>query len=328
MIVAVEFLITGATGLLGNNILRQLVEGGRSVRALVRATNPVPALAGLDVEVYRGDITHRESVEHAVRGVRCVIHAAGDLHIGWRHLERQWQVNVHGTTLVAQAARREGARLVHVSTVDTLPPSRHGRPVDEEAADAGKVNCTYVQTKREAEQVVYQQQQMGLDAVIVNPGFMLGPWDWKPSSGRLLLAVARQWIPAAPTGGVSGCDVREVARAIVAAADRGQPGRRYILAGENLSYFEAWKLFARITGRPGPICRTGPLVRLVAGRCGDLWGWITGSEPDVNSAMVAMSCLMHYYDSGRAERELGYRTANFADAAQAAWTWFRQQGYA
>ena len=87
---------------------------------------------------------------------------------------------------------------------------------------------------------------------------MLGPWDWKPSSGRMLLSVARHWKPMAPTGGMSGCDVREVARGTLAAADRGQTGRRYILAGENLSYLAAWKLFARVAGRPGPLLPAGP----------------------------------------------------------------------
>jgi dihydroflavonol-4-reductase len=266
-------------------------------------------------------------VQRAARGVRYVVHAAGDLHIGWQNLTRQRLVNVQGTAHVAEAAAEAGARLVHVSTVDTLPASCRGEPVDEDTIGGTKVECTYVVTKREAERVVQGLHTDGLDAVIVHPGFMLGPWDWKPSSGRMLLAVARRWKPAAPTGGMSGCDVREVARGVLAAAEHGRAGRHYILAGENLSYFQAWRLFARVTGRPGPLFPAGPLVRIVAGRGGDLWGRITGREPEVNSAMVHMSRLLHYYDSGRAERELGYRIPPFRAAVEAAWAWFREHGY-
>jgi dihydroflavonol-4-reductase len=324
---ASEYLVTGATGLLGNNIVRQLHEQGHRVRVLVRAAPPIASLADLDVEIVTGDVTDANAVQRAARGVRYVIHAAGDLHIGQLHLERQRRVNVHGTANVAQAARLFGARLVHVSSVDALPASHDGTPVNEETRGQPKDHNTYVQTKREADEAVDQEQQQGLDAVIVHPGFMLGPWDWKPSSGRMLLSVARHWKPAAPTGGMSGCDVREVARATLTAATRAPAGRHYILAGENLSYLAAWKLFARVAGRPGPLIPAGPLVRIVAGRSGDLWGRLTGNEPDVNSAMIRMSRLQHYYSSQRAVDELDYRIAPFEDAVRTAWRWFRERGY-
>jgi dihydroflavonol-4-reductase len=325
---ASEYLVTGATGLLGNNVVRQLVQQGHHVRVLVRASPPIASLAGLDVELVAGDVTDCEAVQRAVQGTRYVIHAAGDLHIGRLHLERQRRVNVQGTAHVAQSARSAGARLVHVSTVDVLPASRDGAPVNEQTTGDPKDDNTYIRTKREAEQVVDDQQRRGLDAVIVHPGFMLGPWDWKPSSGRMLLSVARHWKPAAPTGGMSGCDVREVARATLTAAKTAPAGRHYILAGENLSYLAAWKLFARVAGRPGPLIPAGPLVRVVAGRAGDFWGRISGNEPDVNSAMIRMSRLRHYYDSQRAIDELGYRTPPFEGAVRAAWSWFREHGYA
>ncbi len=190
--------------------------------ALVRQPEPGPALADLDVEICHGDVTDPASVLRAMDGVGYVIHAAGDLHIGWRNLERQRRINVQGTAHVAQAVRTQGARLVHVSTVDTLPASTDGSPVNEESRGEAKIGITYVVTKREAEEVVQAERQQGLDAVIVNPGFMLGPWDWKPSSGRMLLSVARHWKPMAPTGGMSGCDVREVAQGTVSAANEAK----------------------------------------------------------------------------------------------------------
>lgn len=319
----VDYLVTGATGLLGNNLVRQIVERGQTARVLIRSQTVPPALRDLPVEVSQGDVRDRRSVEAAARGARYILHAAADTHIGWRHWDRQREVNVTGSRHVAQAARAAGARMVHISSVDALPASSDGTPVHEETPDRCKVACTYVVTKREAEQAVQDEIAQGLDGLIVNPGFMLGPWDWKPSSGRMLLALAKGWTPAAPGGGMSGCDVRDVASGILAAAEKGQTARRYILAGENISYLDAWRLFARTAGRPGPKVRWGPLVRIISGRVGDLWGRITGQETDVNSAMLQMSQMLHYYSSDRARRELGYQTRPFTETVQDAWAWLQ-----
>lgn len=320
----VDYLVTGATGLVGNNLVRQIVTRGQSVRVLIRTPTIPPALSDLTVEIARGDVRDQPSVNAALRGVRCVLHAAADTHIGWHHWDRQRAVNVDGTRHVAQAARAAGARMVHVSSVDALPASTDGSPVDEETADHCKVACTYVVTKREAEQAVREEIEQGLEGLIVNPGFMLGPWDWKPSSGRMLLALAKGWTPAAPGGGMSGCDVRDVAHGILNAAERGQTGRRYILAGENISYLDAWRLFAQTAGRSGPKFRWGPLVRILSGRIGDLWGTLSGNETDVNSAMLQMSQMLHYYSSDRARRELDYQTRPFAETVRDAWNWLQE----
>ena len=167
--------------------------------------------------------------------------------------------------------------------------------------------CPYVVTKREAEQAVLAEVAQGLDATIVNPAYMIGPWDWKPSSGRMLLEVARNRGLVAPLGTNNFCDVRDVAQGILAAADRGAAGRRYILGGERLTYFQAWRIFAKVTRAIPPLLPAGPLVRRAAGRCGDLWTRLTGREPDVNSAATAMAAQSRNFVSTRAERELDYQ---------------------
>jgi dihydroflavonol-4-reductase len=167
-----------------------------------------------------------------------------------------------------------------------------------------------------------------LQATIVNPGFMLGPWDWKPSSGRMLLHVARHWAIAAPLGGNNYCDVRDVAAGIYAAAERGGIGRRYILGGESFNYLEAWRIFAEVTGARRPLFPLGPLIRRLAGWSGDLVTRLTGREPDVNSAATAAAALPRNFSSARAEAELGYHPRPLREAATAAWLWFREHGYA
>jgi dihydroflavonol-4-reductase len=282
----------------------------------------------LEVEVVTGDVSDAESVRRAMAGISSVVHSAAQVHIGWTGLESQRAINVEGTRNVATAARAAGARVVHVSSVDALGVGSPDLPADEDSPREGKVPCSYVITKRESEQVFLDEVERGLDGVVVNPGLMFGPWDWKPSSGRMLLEVARRFTPFAPKGGCTMCDVRDVAAGILAALDRGVAGRRYILGGQNLTYFELWKRIARVSGGSAPICRAGPLLRIIGGRGGDLIGKITGREPDVNSAAVGMSNLFHYYSIARAERELGYVVRPLEESIADAWSWFQAEGYA
>jgi dihydroflavonol-4-reductase len=320
-------LVTGATGLVGNNVVRVLLDKGASVRVLLRASATRRPLEGLNVEIVHGDVSDPPSVAAAVRGVQGVVHAAAHVHIGWKGLTTARAVNVEGTRNVARAALDAGARLVHVSTLDALGMANAKTVGNEDTAPTRGVLCPYVVTKREAEQVVLDYVSQGLHASLVNPGFVIGPYDWKPSSGRMLLQVARGWGLFAPTGANSYCDARDVAAGIATALAHGRPGRRYILGGELLSYFQAWRVFARVTGGTPPLFPAGPLMRIGAGRFGDLVGALTGREPDVNSASTAIAAQVRNFSSARAEAELGYRRRPLDEAAQAAWDWFRENGY-
>ena len=320
-------LVTGGTGLVGNNLVRRLLSDGCAVRVLVRGSADLRPLESLDVEIVNGDVRDPAAVARACQGVQAVLHAAALIHIGWTKLELARDINVQGTRHVADAARRAGARLVHISSVDALGLGAADRPADEDTPCDG-TPCTYVVTKRQSDQVVRQYVNDGLDAVIVHPCFMLGPWDWKPSSGQMLLAVAKQFTPVAPTGGCNVCDIRDVADGIIAAWHTGQRGRGYILGGHNMRYLDLWRLFAEVTGGGKPLFRAGPLMRIIGGRFGDLRARLTGREPELNSAAVAMSCQYHYYTSARAAAELGYRCRPARETVQDAWQWLQQYGYA
>lgn len=319
-------LVTGATGLLGNNVVRLLVERGQRARVLIRAGTDLEPVAGLDVEVVRGDVCEPAAVEAACAGVQRVVHCAGRVHIGWRDLDEQRAINVEGTRNVAEAARRAKTRMVHVSSIDALGVRSDGGPVDEQTAADTVVPCTYVVTKREGECAVLQSIAQGLDAVIVNPGLMFGPWDWKPSSGRMLLEVAKGRARLAPPGANSYCDARDVAAGILAALDQGRTGQRYILAGENLEYLGVLNSLAEITGaRPPWRTAIRPTMRMI-GRFGDLHARLTRRESQVNSAATTMAMLPKNYSSALAERELGYHSRGLRESASDAWTWLKQSG--
>lgn len=320
-------LVTGATGLVGNNVVRLALARGMDVRVLSRPTSDPRPCEGLAVERMEGDICDADSVWRAVQGVSLVVHAAAHVHIGWSGANVHRTVNVEGTRNVAEAAEVAGVRMVHVSSVDALGLQPTQGPADEQTPPDDGCRVPYVVSKRAAEREVLHGVHRGLSAVLVEPAFMLGPWDWKPSSGRMLLAVGQGQALLAPRGGNDFCDVRDVADGILAAAERGTPGRRYILGGEHLSYYDAWRMFARVTGARAPWFRARPSWIKVAGWLGDAWGKITGHEPDVNSAATSMSALPHHFSSARATAELGYKPRPAEESARAAWEWFQEHGY-
>lgn len=320
-------LVTGATGLLGNNIARQLLDRGDRVRVLARKTSDSRPLVGLEVEKLEGDVCEPASLPPALAGVEAVIHSAAFVHIGWGHAQLARTVNVEGTRNVAAAARAAGVRMVHVSSVDALGIGTLEQPGHEEMGTEGAIPMPYVLTKRESEQVVLAEVEQGLDATIVEPAFMLGPYDWKPSSGKLLIEMATRWVPFYPTGGNNFADARDVAAGTIAALDRGQRGRRYILGGENHTYQDAFRLFAGLNGGSGPPLALGPFNRWLVGAGTSLWTWISGSEPALNSAVLLAGTKPHYFASQRAIDELGYTFRPLAETAKAAWEWFKQEGY-
>lgn len=320
-------IVTGATGLLGNSLVRRALGCGLEVTALLRDGSATRPLEGLALRTIRADMAV-DALEPLLAGADCVIHAAARVAIGRRDLEAFRVDNVVPTARLAAACRREGVRLVLVSTVDTLAWGSRDAPGDETRSQGGEPWSAYAISKREAEDAVLAEAARGLDAVIVHPGFLLGPWDWKPSSGQLILAVARAPLALAPSGGNDFCHAEDVADGVLAAARQGPRGSRYVLGGEAMSYAEAFRLIRRAAGRSARVTPVPGWLLRGAGRVGDLVGAITGREPPLNSASAAIAALPHHFSSARAIRELGYRPRPAERAIRDAWAWFIGHGYA
>jgi len=210
--------------------------------------------------------------------------------------------------------------------VNALGLGRLENPADEESALPGIEPVPYVTTKREAEQIVLDEVGRGLWGVIVNPATMFGPWDWKPSSGKMLIEVTRRSL-FAPVGSGSFCDVRDVATSVIAANDKGRSGRRYILAGHNLAYREAWRQIAALVGKRGVCLPMGPIFRAIVTPLCDAWTLMTGVEGPANSAALALGRQSHCFSSARAQAELGYRIRPLSETLHDAWQWFLEHGY-
>ena len=329
-------LVTGATGLLGNTVCRQLLERGDSVVALVRSEPSLEVFEGLEVELLRTSLVPQEPddpseemLAESVASCDAVIHSAAMIHLGWRRVDESMRVNRDGTKRIATACLKHGKKLVHIGTVNTLAVGSRRTIADERTPlthQGGQVNSAYVLSKRASVQEVQRASGEGLQAVIVHPGFMLGPWDWKPSSGRMMWEVAKAWKPLAPSGGCSVCDSRDVAAGVIAALQAEvEPGREFILAGHNWTYQQLWTAMAKQMGVRGPLRAAGPGIQFLAGLAGDAWTRLSGNEPDFNSAGVRMSAQYHWYDSNRAIDELGYRIRDADESLRDAGEWIQQR---
>lgn len=327
--------ITGASGLLGANLAIELLRQGVAVRCTRRGQSVVDHLAAFPIEWVTADLDDRAGLQAAFTGCDVVFHCAAAISYRRRPTPDITRTNVEGTRNVITAIGKAATagkvpRLVHCSSVVTCAISTDGQPVDETARwnfpDYG-VDEAYSITKRQAEDVVVAEVGRGLDAVIVNPGYMFGPYDARPSSGRMIIQVAGRAAPGAPTGCNSFVDVRDVARGMIAAWQRGRRGERYILAGHNLPYAEMWRRISLLAGTP-PIALSIPRpFSLPVGWAGDLWQVLSGREANINSVTVRYGYLDGYlFTSAKAQAELGYVISPIEPAVRDAIAWFREHG--
>lgn len=309
--------------MMGNNVARMAQKRGFHIASVCRSDRSSRAFEGLDIEVFQTDLADRKSTAKVFENrFDVVIHCAANIHIGWKFLEKGMQVNRDGTQFLLEEAGKHNTKFIHVSTVNTLPVGSKDRIIDEETQGDEQIPCTYVVTKMAAERLADAAAAAGQDVMIVHPGFMLGPWDWKPSSGRMIQSLSG-FVPLAPSGGLTVGDPRDVADAILNAIDRGVSGRHYILCGENMTFLELWRRIRTELGMRGPFTYMRPPGRIIAGTIGDMISKFMKSELDINSAAIGMSSQFQWYNSQRAITELGYNPRAAVESIRDAVQWLR-----
>ena len=328
--------VTGATGLVGGNLARELVARGERVKVLVRKTSNTMAVDDLDgVEKIEGDITDRESIDRAMSGCDRVYHCAADVRMWIVPMDRMRAVNVEGARNVFEAARKNSIRrVVHVSTVDAIgfgTPDGWGymdKPSDEEVPwQNDRYTVPYMITKYEAQQVALQMNGPDLEIVVVNPTFMLGPWDVKPSSGAMILEVAKGIAKIYTPGANNFVHIGDVVDAMITAMERGRPGEKYILGNENLHYGDAFAKVAKVVGVAPPKIAMPKIIALTAGFFGTLYGQLTDTVPNINHLTASLGFVEHCYDPSKARAELGLRSTPVEQAIEDAYRWFIDHGY-
>ncbi len=299
-------LVTGATGLIGVEIVRELLARRHEVRALVRPKSALAGLAGLPAEIVRGDVLDAESVRAALAGREALVHTAGIPRIGGDPRETH-AVNVRGVEVVFEEALRAGiTRAVLTSSVSVMGGTRAPAVADEATAgNAEALGIGYFVSKLHGERAARAAGARGLPVVVVRPAYVLGPGDTHGSSAATLVALARRRIPGWVRGGASFCDVRDVARGHVEALARGRPGETYILGGHNLEMGEFIARACAAAGVPAPPRIPFPIA-FGASALQEAWARLSGRRPATTRDLVRSAALYTWVSSARAERELGY----------------------
>jgi len=323
-------LVTGGTGFIGANLVAGLNERGIPTRVLHRESSSRKALAGLAYESVIGDILDDPAeLVTAMAGCDWVFHVAAVADYWRQGQEWIYRVNVQGTKNVLAAARLAGVRrLVFTSSLAALGVPPDGQLLDEESEfNLPPTRSPYGHSKVLAEQAVRRAAREGLEAVIVNPSVVLGPRDVNLISGSIIVEAAKGLLRVAPAGGVNFVDVADVVAGQIAAAEKGRPGERYILGGENVPYGEAVGTISRIVGRTPPrltIPRWSlPLLAsgVRAARA------LLGNRVPLDENQVRMMGAYIYADSSKARRELDLPHTPFTTTVQRTYNWYNRNGY-
>ena len=328
--------VTGSTGLLGNSLVRTLVERGHRVKALARSRRKAAEqFAGLDVEVVEGDMSNVPAFQEALRGIDVLFHTAAyfrDSYKGGRHWDELYRVNVEGTEALLAAAYEVGVRrMIHTSSGGVLdgPP---GGLIDEtmgrSESDANDYFRSKILTDRSID--VFLERHPDFDATFVLPGFMFGPGDLGPtSSGQLVLDFVRKKVPGIVPGTFSVVDARDVAACSIAAAERGRRGERYLCAGQHKTMAEILATIERASGVKAPSLHL-PMWLLFAIATGyEAYARISGQPVLISLASVRLLARENErsrFNHAKTERELGVHFRPFDETLADEIAWYREHG--
>jgi dihydroflavonol-4-reductase len=320
-----EVFLTGATGFIGGHVLDALLNAGYAVRALVRAPGRMTRRAGLREVV--GDVTRSGELVESMYGCRLLIHCAAAYSFSPAQRARIHATNVVGTAGILEAARLAGIeRAVMTSSSATVGPARNGRPATEADHADDRGDSAYHDSKIAAERAALAAR---VPTVLILPTAPVGARDWKPTpTGAALLTFLRGRVLASVDGGMNVVAVSDVADAHVAALERGQPRRRYLVGGENLSFDQLWARLGALSGRRAPRRRMPHAAALLAGYVDEARCRIfRGAQPVVPLEGVRMARHHMYVDSRRAVDELGVAPSSVNGALESAVRWYRDNGY-
>jgi dihydroflavonol-4-reductase len=331
-----KVFVTGSTGFVGSHVAKVLASQGADLRLLVRKSSNLSNLAGMQapasMTTITGDLLDPESLRSGIRGCDFVFHVAADYRLWVRDPKQMYAVNVDGTRELLRIAREEGVRrVIYTSSVATMGFKTDGTIVDENTpVSLADMIGHYKRSKFLAEQEALKAAYDGQEVMVLNPTTPIGPGDIKPTpTGRIVVDFLNKKFPAYVDTGLNLVDVEEVAQTHVAAIEKGTPGERYILGGENLTLKQILDKMSAITGLPSPTMKVPHAVAMIFAFFDEtITGRILGKEPRATVEAVRMGRKKMFASPAKAVRDLGFRQIPVYPALRAAIDWFRANGYA
>lgn len=322
-----KVLVTGANSFLATNTLIELLKRNYLVKAMLRKKSKIQ-LSDPNIEVCEGDITDKNAVSNAVKGCDIVIHIAANTSQGDVDYPKYEKVNVGGTINVFQAANKHKVkRVIYVSTANTFAYGTMQSPGDETHKIAYPFSKSYyASSKFEAQQYILQHlKEINPEVLIVNPTFMLGKHDNKPSSGEIILRGYRKKFILIPPGGKNFIHVKDVADAICNAIHKGDSGNCYILSNQNMSYQSFYKNMIAYTNQKSQVIIVPRFILLFSGSIGSLLNKL-GIATDVHYTNMKMLCVENYFSNKKAISVLGLKTTPISKAIKDGVDWFIEEG--
>ncbi len=325
-----KVLITGADGMLGSNLVRELLGRKHEVRAFLLPNSPSKSLNDLPIEKTYGNILQVDDLHAAMEGCDAMIHVAANTNIWPNRSEMVRKVNIDGTRNALAAARKAAAkRFIFIGTANSFGFGSKDSPGNESRSyQSAKYGLDYMDSKYEAQQLVLAAHKNdGLPTLIVNPTFMLGPYDSKPGAGAMIIAIYQRKVPGFAIGGRNYIHVKDVAVAIANGLTQGRPGECYIAGNVNMNYREAFTKIASVVGVSPPKVTIPPVLSKAYGAISTQIAKLTGKAPTVSLAMAQISCDEHYFSADKAISELDMPQTDIDMAIRESFDWLKENGY-
>lgn len=327
-----KVFLTGATGFVGSHVAHTYAGAGAQLRLLTRSSSNLAALEGIPADTVVGDLRQPEALRSALRGCDALVHVAADYRLWVPDPADMYKANVDGTRELLRIAREEGiAKVVYTSSVATMGFRKDTTIVDENTpVNEADMIGHYKRSKWLGEQEAIAAARAGQHVMILNPTTPIGPGDRKPTpTGRIIVDFLKGKFPAYVDTGLNLVDVEEIARMHLVALDRGTPGERYILGGENLTLKQILDKMAAISGLPSPSMKVPHAVAMIFAFFDEtITGKLRGKEPRATVEAVRMGRKHMFASSARAERDLGFEIKPVYKALRSAMDWFVANGYA
>jgi nucleoside-diphosphate-sugar epimerase len=306
----VKVFVTGGTGFIGGEVVRQLRARGDEVACLVRSPEKGAPLVALGCEIVAGDLGDAEALRAGMEGRDAVVHAAAMYEVGIpaKQHPAMYEANVRGSELVLEAAREAGVgKTVYVSTVGTFG-NTHGEVVDESFHHPGKEFTSYYEeTKLEGQRIAERMMADGLPCVIVQPGGVYGPGDESQVADLLVEFFAgRLFLLPFPDLGICLTHVEDIASGILLALDKGKVGETYVISGPATTMREAVDTIASVSGRKAPKRAMPTPVMKALTPIGPLVGKLIGQPPNLRELISSADGVTFWASHEKASRELGY----------------------